>query len=66
MAKAKNAKTLSIHIQRCIAEEIEKRAMSMGWSISQYAAFILQDWYSNGAKAINSIDAAVNTPKKKS
>ena len=62
MAKCKKGKTISAHLSFEIAGIIEERAAAMGWSVSKYIGYILQDWYARGCPAINSIEKALGVP----
>lgn len=53
MAQAKNASTLSVHLENWVIAELQRRAELLGWSKSQYAAHILTEWYKAGAPPVN-------------
>ena len=59
MAKCKRGKTVGCHISFEIANVIDMRAKKMGWSISRYIGYILEDWYARGCPAINNIEEAL-------
>lgn len=59
MAKCKKGRTISAHISYEIAAIIEERAAKMGWSVSRYIGYILEDWYARGCPAINNIEEAM-------
>ena len=59
MAKCKKGRTISAHVSNEIAAIIEKRAEKMGWSVSRYIGYILEDWYARGCPAINNIEEAM-------
>jgi len=56
MAQAKNASTLGVHLENWVIAELERRAELLGWSKSQYAAYILTQWYNSGAQPINDME----------
>ena len=62
MAKCAKGKTVSAHLSFEIADVIETRANNMGWSVSKYVGYILQDWYARGCPAINNIEEAMGIP----
>lgn len=56
MAQAKNASTLGVHLENWVISELERRADLLGWSKSQYAAYLLTQWYNSGAPPINDLE----------
>jgi hypothetical protein len=44
MARARDAVTVSGHVPKWVAEELERRAKALGWSRSQYIRTVLTDW----------------------
>ena len=65
MAKNQKGKTVGTHLPFKIAEEIENRANAMGWSVSKYIGYILQDWHARGCPPINSIEESVRNSEQK-
>lgn len=62
MAKCKKGTTVGTHIPFEVIEMLESRANAMGWTVSKYIAYILQDWYARGCPAINNIEEAMGVP----
>jgi hypothetical protein len=62
MAQAKNAKTLSVHLENWIVDELTRRAGMLGWSKSRYAAEILRDWYARGGFPVNDLERVSLVP----
>lgn len=60
MEKNKKSKALGAYLPINIANVLEARAKSMGWSLSKYLGYIVAEWYAKGCPPINSIDEAVN------
>ena len=52
----KNTKTIGINMQAKMADELEKRAVSMQLSTSKYCKIILTQWLDSGEKLTLSED----------
>ena len=62
MAKCKKGSTVGTHLPFELIETLEQRANKIGWTVSKYIAYILQDWYDRGCPAINNIEEAMGIP----
>lgn len=62
MAKCKKGRTISTHLSFELARILESRSEDLGWSVSRYLGYILEDWYAQGCPAINNIEESMGIP----